>query len=112
MENSQKLFKQDTKAGERQCYEIDWISFRAFKDYVDDCWDVGCEITGHINNIDQLVGLKVSAASLEDLLKYKKELELNTLNEVIERVANSIATNDNIDNSTWGNVVSEYWKNP
>ena len=111
VENSKQIIQKDIKAGERDCYEINWISFRTFKNYVDDCWQVGCKIIGYVNENDELTGLQVEPAALEDLLKYEIELEQNTLQEIILKVEENLGRYNDLDKSTWDNIVSMYWQN-
>ena len=111
VENSKQIIQKDIKAGERDCYEINWISFRTFKNYVDDCWQVGCKIIGYVNENDELTSLQVEPAALEDLLKYEIELEQNTLQEIILKVEENLGRYDDLDKSTWDNIVSMYWQN-
>ena len=111
VENSKQIIQKDIKAGERDCYEINWISFRMFKNYVDDCWQVGCKIIGYVNETDELNGLQVEPAALEYLLKYEAELEQSTLQEIILKVREKLERYEDLEQSTWDNVVSMYWQN-
>jgi hypothetical protein len=99
------------RALKRECYEIDWISYRAFEKYVDDCWDADCIVTGYVSDAGKLVGLQASPASLEVLLRHRSEIELNALEKVVQRVTDSIEAIDDIDKPTWDNIVFKHWKN-